>query len=116
MFYDMINVRCREKGISISKMLIDVGMSKSAATKWKDSTYEPSNETLKKIADYFNITVSELLGEETEKLTVNNDSELTDYLQELSTRPEMKMLFKVSKAATKEQVEQVVKMFEAFQK
>jgi hypothetical protein len=33
------------------------------------------------------------------------DEELTEYLQELKSRPEMKMLFKLSKNATKEDIE-----------
>lgn len=44
------------------------------------------------------------------------DSELTAYLQDLKERPEMRMLFSVTHSATKEDVEQAVKIIEALRK
>ena len=44
---------------------------------------------------------------------VNGDEELTEYLEELRTRPEMKMLFQLTKDATKEDVEKAVRVIEA---
>ena len=74
-------------------------------------------KTAKKIADYFNVTVESLLNEKSpspksEEL-INGDPELTEYLEELSTRSEMRMLFHVTKNATKEQIEAIVKMVES---
>ena len=45
-----------------------------------------------------------------------NDSELTMYLEELRSRPEMRMLFSVAKDATKEDVEKAVAIIEALRK
>ena len=42
--------------------------------------------------------------------------ELTEYLEELKTRPEMKMLFSVAKGATKEDIEKAVAIIEALRK
>ena len=47
---------------------------------------------------------------------VNGDPALTAYLQELRTRPEMRMLFSVAKDATKEDVERAVAVIEALRK
>ena len=44
----------------------------------------------------------------------DEDDELTEYLNELHKRPEMKMLFKVAKKASKEDVEKAVKIIEMF--
>ena len=44
---------------------------------------------------------------------INNDPELTEYLEYLATRSEMRMLFHVTKDATKEQIEAIVKMVES---
>ena len=43
-------------------------------------------------------------------------SELDEYLEELKTRPEMKMLFSLAKDATPEEVEQAVAIIEALRK
>jgi len=50
---------------------------------------------------------------EKEKPLVNDDKELTEYLEILKTRPEMRMLFQLSKDATKEDVEATVRIIEA---
>ena len=43
-------------------------------------------------------------------------SELDEYLEELKTRPEMKMLFSLAKDATPEEVEQAVAIIKALRK
>lgn len=42
------------------------------------------------------------------------DDELSAYLEELSTRPEQRMLFSLTKNATREEVETAVKIIEAY--
>ena len=81
---------------------------------WKSRGLTPKYETLSKIADYFGVSVDYLLGntEQKEKPLVNEDEELTEYLDELKNRPEMKMLFSLAKGATKEDVEKAVKIIE----
>jgi len=44
------------------------------------------------------------------------DVELWDYLEELKNRPEMRMLFKCAADATREDIEQAVRIIEALQK
>ena len=44
---------------------------------------------------------------------MNGDAELTGYLEELRDRPELRMLFSVTKNATKEDVEAAVRIIEA---
>lgn len=51
--------------------------------------------------------------EQNKKPLVNGDEELTEYLEVLKTRPEMRMLFQLSKDATKEDVETAVRIIEA---
>jgi len=113
-FYDKFVYLCNQKGISPSKAAIDAGISKSLVTKWKSNNSKlPSPDVLTKISKYFNIPVSELIDEEKEKPLVNGDEELTEYLEILKTRPEMRMLFQLSKDATKEDVEAAVRIIEA---
>ena len=42
-----------------------------------------------------------------------SDDDLSEYLEELRTRPEMKMLFNITKKATRADVEKAVKVIEA---
>lgn len=74
-------------------------------------------KTLSKIATYFNVSVDYLIGnEQKEKAAIDVvDDDLQEYLDELRSRPEKRMLFSVTKNATKSQIEAIVKMIEEMQ-
>jgi transcriptional regulator with XRE-family HTH domain len=78
----------------------------------------PDENTLQAIADKLDTTVDYLTDktDKKEKPPVNNDKELTEYLQYLKTRPELRMLFDITKDAKKKDIEKAVKIIEAFLK
>jgi transcriptional regulator with XRE-family HTH domain len=67
MFYERFERLCRDRKISPSRAVQEIGFSRALAAKWKHTGDMPRAETLTAIAKYFGITVSELLGEEIEK-------------------------------------------------
>lgn len=73
--YDRIQSLCKSKGVSGSRMCLDLGLSKSTLSDLKNGrTKGISVATAQKIAGYFGITVDELYGEEQkEKPTVKDD-------------------------------------------
>lgn len=84
MFYDRFAYLCKRKGVSLSRAALDAGISKSLVTKWKNnSTDIPSPEVIGKLSKYFEIPVSELLGEETEKAPTNTGERQHDILDEV---------------------------------
>ena len=113
MFYDLFCELCARKGIAPTRAALDMGMSKATPTTWKNKGTTPQAAQLQKIADYFG-SPFEILEDlpQKEKPLVNEDEELTEYLDELKNRPEMKMLFSLAKGATKEDVEKAVKIIE----
>lgn len=115
MFYDIYSDLCKQHGKSPSAVAQELGINKSNVTNWKNNGYTPRGNVLNLIAEYFNVPTDYLLGvtEQKEKPLVNGDEELTEYLEELRTRPEMKMLFQLTKDATKEDVEKAVRVIEA---
>lgn len=115
MFYDRFIELCNEKGVKPGRACIDMGVSRSLAAKWKATgTEKPSADVLEKMSDYFGVTIDYLLGGgQKEKPLVNDDEELTEYLDALRTRPEIKMMFQLAKGATKEDVEKAVRVIEA---
>lgn len=120
--YDRINKLCETKGITGYRLCKDVGITPSIITDLKMGRKEGlSAKNADKIASYFGISVGYLLGtdsapEQKEKPLVNGDEELTEYLEMLKTRPEVRMLFQLSKDATKEDVEKAVAIIEAIRK
>jgi transcriptional regulator with XRE-family HTH domain len=85
---------------------------------WKRGKGLPDENTLQAIADKLDTTVDYLTDktDKKEKPPVNNDKELTEYLQYLKTRPELRMLFDITKDAKKKDIEKAVKIIEAFLK
>ena len=67
MFYDKFAALCAEKGISCNKAAIDLGLSNSTVTKWKKTGATPRSDILAKVADYFRVSIPELICSESEK-------------------------------------------------
>ncbi len=67
MFYDVYLELCKKKKVSPTRAAIEIGLSKSTPTTWKQRGLTPQGDTLSKIADYFNVTVDYLLGTEQQK-------------------------------------------------
>ncbi len=124
--YENIAELCAQNNISVYKLCTDLGMRNSVISDLKTGRKKGLNsETLSKIADYFGTPVDYILGntpkEKTPAVTVYDehdniirlDNETLELLDSLRTRPEMKMMFSVSKNATKEDIIKAVKIIEA---
>ncbi|KKI51205.1 helix-turn-helix domain-containing protein [Christensenella hongkongensis] len=61
-FLERLEVLLKEKGVSATKMSLDLGFSKDAVFNWKKRGTIPSGEMLAKVADYFGVSVDYLLG------------------------------------------------------
>lgn len=61
MFWKTLSNLCNERGVSPNGVCAELGLSNATATKWKNGAI-PRQSTLRKIADYFGVSVSYLLG------------------------------------------------------
>ena len=116
--YNRIESLCKEHGINITRMCKEASVTRALLTELKMGRTETLNaKTLSKIAAYFNVSVDYLIGnEQKEKAAIDVvDDDLQEYLDELRSRPEKRMLFSVTKNATKSQIEAIVKMIEEMQ-
>lgn len=125
-FYDLFKSLCKEKGVSVTKATVDIGLSRTIGTKWKNTGATPHGEALNKIASYFGVSVDYLLGNEQKNKPAQNvqvrdendnivvlDDETREMIDSLRRRPDMKILFSVSKGATPEDIITAVKIIEA---
>ena len=63
--YDRIQELCKDKGVSVSRMCLDLGMSKSTMSDLKSGRKKGfTAETAHKIASYLGVSVAYLIGEE----------------------------------------------------
>lgn len=63
-FFNKYLKLCNSVGKTPSKCALEMGISKVAVTNWKNRGNMPTDANLRKIADYFGITVDYLLGNE----------------------------------------------------
>lgn len=66
MFWENYVDLCSRKGLSPNAVAAELGKSSGSVTAWKNGTV-PRETTLKKIADYFDVSVDFLIGREKEK-------------------------------------------------
>lgn len=119
MFIQRLNALMKERNISRARLSSDIGFGINQIKYWEKNGNTPSADTVKKLADYFDVSVDYLLGiSDVRKATPDgtSDNTLSEYLEELKNRPEMRMLFSLAKGATKEDVEQAVAIIEALRK
>lgn len=62
MFYKNTLKLCKDNGISLSKLVSNLGMGKSNVTYWKNGSM-PHSGTVKKVADYFGVSTDYLLAD-----------------------------------------------------
>ena len=72
-FYDL----CTKHGKAPNAVAKDLQLSSASITYWKKGERNPSKSALKKIADYFGVSVSYLLGNE-EKEKAPDELKLTE--------------------------------------
>ena len=121
MFPEKLKELRKRKGLTQVELANELNVATGTIGMYETGKRSPDNETLLKIAEYFDVTVDELLrGDEKKPANnselINGDPELTDYLEMLATRPECRMLFHISKNATKEDVEKAVAIIEALRR
>ena len=119
--YNRIENLCKTKGINVTIMCKDTGVSRGSLTDLKSGRKKSlSTETITKISEYFGVSTDYLLGSnimvEAHNEPIYLDDETRDIIDELRTRPEMKILFSVSKNVTKEDIEATVEILKRMQK
>ncbi len=108
--YEIFEHLLQIRGVSTYRVAKETGIPQQTFSKWKNGISTPKADKLQKIADYFGVSVEYLMGND--RTITKEDIELQNYLEELRTRPELKMLFSLTKNATKADVEKAVKIIE----
>lgn len=76
MFYDRYQQLCKACGKSPSRVAVETGISKGTVSTWKNLGRTPQTAQLQKLADYFGISIDQLLDETKIALTgVNREGE-----------------------------------------
>lgn len=110
-FYEKYLELCRCRGVSPSRAAQEAGLSKSTVSKWKaDTDALPSYETLKALAAYFDVTTDVFISGSED---TSHKDELSEYLDMLRNRPECRILLSTARGASKDEVEENIRIIEA---
>lgn len=102
-----------QHGMTQAELARRLGCAASTISMYEQGRREPSFEVLRSIAEIFCVPVETLLCETGANAQQTEDEELWALREELRRRPEMRMLFSVSRKASKEDVMKTVKIIEA---
>ncbi len=114
-FIDIYEALCADRGVAPTRVLVELGVSKSAIANWRRGG-EPSSRTKKQIADYFGLSVSELMSGDIRSAQkgaphfVRLDDEMAELLEHIRRTPDMKVLFDLSRKATPSDVRKLIKI------
>lgn len=108
------NIR-KKRGLTQHDLAEMLGVSQGNLSAWEVGRVNIPSDQLIRLSEALNCSTDEILGlDEQEPVLVNDDPELTAYLEELKNRPEMRMLFSLTSTATKKDVEKAVQIIEAY--
>ena len=113
---DRVKELCRLKGISQGRMEKEIGISNGASSKWKTSS--PSLDILKKLSEYFGVSVDYLMtGKEKEwGETYYINEETKEIAQKVFENKNLRMLMDAAQDATPEDIETVHSMLLALKR
>lgn len=103
----LIHLR-RKAGLSQQQLADSLGLSRSAIGMYETGKREPDMETLRMFSEFFGVDMNTLTSPQTAQ-----DAELAELLETLRRRDDMRMLFKLAKDATPDDVRKAAKIIEA---
>jgi transcriptional regulator with XRE-family HTH domain len=112
----------KEKGLTQEELAKALNMTRSSLSLYEIGKRDPDTDTLRKFADYFNVSVDYLLGQTdirnpADEITdaVEDDPELAEFWNELKDREDLKLLFKQTKKLSPKAIRQVMRIIKAIE-
>jgi transcriptional regulator with XRE-family HTH domain len=95
MFAEKLKEIRKSNNITQEELASYLSISKQAVSSWEIGKSEPDTNTIKEIANYFNVTVDYLVGGST-----SNDEEYNNLYNEIMNNPDLKIVFREAKEMT----------------
>jgi len=114
-FKDRLKELRKKKGLSQVALADRLGLSKSTIGAYETGDIKPSIEALNLIADYFNVDLNYLMGNE-DGSTYYLDPEAAEIAKEIANRSDLRILFDATRDISKEDMDVVIRMVEGLKK
>lgn len=83
MFYNNFCAICKQKGVKPTNVVSELGFSSGNMTNWKRGR-TPKTDVLNKIAQYFDVSIDELLGTKKEAVADNLKNSMYEFVTDLT--------------------------------
>lgn len=109
MSYSVFDELCKKKGVRPADVTRATGITSATFSEWKKGTYTPKADKLKKIADYFGVTVEYLkTGESQDGYYIN--AETAAVAQQIFDSKELSLLFDIERDMPPEDLQTLYQM------
>lgn len=112
MTYEIIKELCRKSGTTITALEKDLGFGRGSLSKLKNGG-QASGDRLKKVADYFGVSVAYLMDEQRPE-SYYLDPETAKIAQELYDSRDLRMLFDAARGVAPENLRLAAEMLRRF--
>ncbi len=105
----------KNKNISQKNFSEIFNVAQNTVSQWETGKRDPDTATLKKIADFFDVSVDYLLGNDIEEAkkeianAVADDKELYEFWNELKEREDLQILCKQTKSLSPTTIKRIIK-------
>ena len=104
--YSIFEQLLQKYGVSTYRVSKETGIAQSVFSSWKNGISTPKQDKLKKIADYFTVSVEYLMtGEEKEADRYYINEETAQVAQEIFENKELRALFDVQRGMSAEDLQ-----------
>ena len=101
MFYDRLQAVCKEKGITVTKMLNDLSLSTGSTGNWKKGQL-PKGDILAKIAKYLNVSLDYIVFGEYNTGLTSDEERLISVYRSIPEKAKYKLLCDFEKMVEEE--------------
>lgn len=115
--YEIFSNLLQHYGVTPYKVSKETGVSQSTLSDWKLGKVTPKSDTMKKIADYFGVSVDYLMtGKERDGEKYYLNEETSQIAQDIFDNKELRLLFDAARDAEPEDLETVHSMLLALKR
>ena len=122
MLKDRLKSERNKKKISQRQLGDYIGVSQQTIGSWETGRTQPDQESLKQLAQFFNVSLDYLMGESNIRNTstkidtaIQDDAELADFWNKMKERENLQLLFKQTKDMNDRDINQVLRIIKAIE-
>lgn len=121
-FSNRLKILRKEKNLTQKEIAKKIGIGPSSMSNYEQGTRFPDKATLKLIADFHEVSIDYLLGRtqtrdtsDQIKKALSEDPELERFYEKVSSRDDLKLLFRQAKDLSPASVRQIVRIIKAIE-